>query len=74
LTNIITWADSRCYEEAEKLRQRFDEKKMHARTGCMLGASFWPAKLRCLERTHHRKFIENPSHVHAALRPQRREF
>lgn len=56
LTNIVTWADSRCREEAAKLRQRFEEKKIHARTGCMLRASFWPAKLRWLERTHHRKF------------------
>ncbi|MEA3207987.1 MAG: gluconokinase [Chthoniobacter sp.] len=56
LTNIVTWADSRCREEAAKLRERFEERKMHARTGCMLRASFWPAKLRWLERTHHRKF------------------
>jgi gluconokinase len=56
LTNIVTWADSRCREEAAKLRERFDEKKVHARTGCMLRASFWPAKLRWLERTHRRKF------------------
>jgi len=56
LTNIVTWADSRGREEAAKLRERFDEQKMHARTGCMLRASFWPAKLRWLERTHHRKF------------------
>ncbi len=56
LTNIMTWADSRGREEAAKLRERFDERKMHARTGCMLRASFWPAKLRWLERTHHRKF------------------
>jgi gluconokinase len=56
LTNIYTWADSRCRDEAAKLRERFDERKTHARTGCMLRASFWPAKLRWLERTHHRKF------------------
>jgi gluconokinase len=56
LTNIMTWADSRGREEAARLRERFDERKMHARTGCMLRASFWPAKLRWLERTHHRKF------------------
>jgi len=56
LTNIMTWADTRGREEAARLRERFDERKMHARTGCMLRASFWPAKLRWLERTHHRKF------------------
>lgn len=56
LTNIITWADSRCREDAAKLRARFAEKSVHARTGCMLRASFWPAKLRWLEQTHRRKF------------------
>lgn len=56
LTNILTWADARCREDAAKLRERFDEKKVHARTGCMLRASFWPAKLRWLERIHRRKF------------------
>ena len=56
LTNILTWADSRCRDEAARLRKRFTEKSIHARTGCMLRASFWPAKLRWLERTHRRKF------------------
>src|SRR5213079_2106172 len=50
VTNIVTWADSRCREEAAKLRDRFDERKIHARTGCMLRASFWPAKLRWLRK------------------------
>src|SRR5213079_2484764 len=56
VTNIVTWADSRCREEAAKLRDRFDERKIHARTGCMLRASFWPAKLRWLERTQRSVF------------------
>ena len=56
LTNIITWADARCREDAAKLRAEFSEKAAHARTGCMLRASFWPAKLRWLRRTQPRKF------------------
>ncbi len=56
LTNIITWADSRCREDAAKLREEFSEKQTHARTGCMLRASFWPAKLRWLRRVQKRKF------------------
>ena len=52
LTPIVTWADSRCRVDAEALRRRFDERATHARTGCMLRASFWPAKLRWLARTH----------------------
>jgi gluconokinase len=51
LTPVITWADSRCRDDAERLRQHHDEHATHARTGCMLRASFWPAKLRWLART-----------------------
>ncbi len=56
LTNIITWADARCREDAAALRMEFAEKVTQARTGCMLRASFWPAKLRWLRRTQARKF------------------
>ena len=51
LTPIYTWADSRCTPDAVKLRTRHDEREVHARTGCMLRASFWPAKLAWLRRT-----------------------
>ncbi len=51
ITPIITWADSRCQKDAEALRAEFSEKDLHARTGCMVRASFWPAKLRWLRRT-----------------------
>lgn len=51
LTPIYTWADSRCAPDAARLRARHDERAQHARTGCMLRASFWPAKLAWLKRT-----------------------
>ncbi len=51
LTPIFTWADSRCRDDAAALRVRHDERMVHARTGCMLRTSFWPAKLRWLART-----------------------
>jgi len=57
LTNIITWADARCREDAAALRQELGEKQTHARTGCMLRASFWPAKLTWFQRTQKRKFF-----------------
>jgi gluconokinase len=56
ITPVYTWADSRCTEDAVQLREEFDERKIHARTGCMLRASFWPAKLRWLHRTQQRLF------------------
>jgi gluconokinase len=56
LTPIFTWADSRCARDAMQLRQQFDERKIQAETGCMLRASFWPAKLRWLRRTNRQLF------------------
>ncbi|PYI94060.1 MAG: carbohydrate kinase [Verrucomicrobia bacterium] len=52
LTPIFTWADSRCARDAIQLREQFDERKIHAQTGCMLRASFWPAKLCWFRRTN----------------------
>ncbi len=54
LTPILTWADSRCSADAQQLRDRVDEAAWHHRTGCMLRASFWPAKLVWLRRTQPR--------------------
>jgi gluconokinase len=49
-TPIFTWADSRCRAEAAQLREKGAERAIHARTGCMARASFWPAKLLWLRR------------------------
>ncbi|MEO6871001.1 MAG: gluconokinase [Chthoniobacterales bacterium] len=56
LTPIYTWADSRCAVDAAKLRERFDERVIQQRTGCMLRSSFWPAKLIWLRRTEPKLF------------------
>jgi gluconokinase len=56
ITPIWTWADSRATPDADRLRRDFDEREVHARTGCMLRASFWPAKLLWLRRTQRRLF------------------
>jgi gluconokinase len=50
VTPIFTWADSRSAAEAGLLRDALDEDALHARTGCHLHASYWPAKLRWLAR------------------------
>ncbi|MEI6713827.1 MAG: gluconokinase [Verrucomicrobiota bacterium] len=52
VTNIITWADARCREEAAELRRDLSEREVHATTGCMLRTSFWPAKLIWLKKNH----------------------
>ena len=51
LTPIYTWADARCAADAARLREKLDERAVQQRTGCMLRASFWPAKLLWLRRT-----------------------
>lgn len=51
LTPVYTWADARCRADAARLRREYTEADYHARTGCMLRASYWPAKLRWLART-----------------------
>ena len=51
LTPILTWADTRAAPDAARLREALDERAVHARTGCMVRASYWPAKLAWLRRT-----------------------
>jgi len=50
LTPVYTWMDSRCRADAASLRRELGERAIHARTGCMLRASYWPAKLAWLRR------------------------
>lgn len=50
LTPVYTWADTRS-THARLLRERLDEKAVHARTGCMFHASYLPAKLLWIAQT-----------------------
>ena len=50
VTPLFMWADSRSAADASLLRDALDEEALHARTGCHLHASYWPAKLRWLAR------------------------
>jgi gluconokinase len=56
ITPVFTWADSRAADDATRLRQKLSERAAHRRTGCMLRATFWPAKLLWLRRTQPRRF------------------
>jgi gluconokinase len=49
-TPVYMWADTRSAPEASLLQAALDEEALHARTGCHLHASYWPAKLRWLAR------------------------
>src|ERR1041384_5313151 len=56
-TPLLTWADTRASSFAKALRENFDEREIHARTGCRFHASYWPAKLQWLKSEHHDKFL-----------------
>ena len=55
-TPVLTWADTRAAQFAKMLRSKFNELKIHARTGCRFHPSYWPAKLEWLKSEHHEKF------------------
>jgi gluconokinase len=50
LTPLYGWRDTRAAEEVDGLRASLDPEAVHARTGCPLHTSFWPAKLAWLRR------------------------
>jgi gluconokinase len=50
VTPVSMWADTRSAPDADVLRSALDEHALHARTGCHLHPSYWPARLRWLTR------------------------
>ncbi|HEX8162226.1 MAG TPA: gluconokinase [Pyrinomonadaceae bacterium] len=55
-TPVYGWADTRAASEIPTLRELFDERASHARTGCPFHASYWAAKLLWLRRTRGEAF------------------
>lgn len=51
ITPLITYADTRAEKEIPYLKQKFDEKIIHDRTGCPLHSSYLPAKMLWFYRT-----------------------
>jgi len=47
-SSLYMWRDTRSDDAAEWLRRRLDAAAVHARTGCHLHSSYWPAKLAWL--------------------------
>ena len=52
VTPIYTWADTRSARDAALRASALDEDGLHARTGCHVHTSYWPAKLSWLAREH----------------------
>ena len=48
LTRILGWRDTRSADAAAWLSRRLDADAVHARTGCHVHTSYWPAKLAWL--------------------------
>lgn len=51
LTPLYNWADNRSATVAKRLRADLDSEAIHARTGCVIHPSYWPAKLVWLRET-----------------------
>jgi gluconokinase len=73
LTPILGWRDTRSAGAADLLLRRVDNAAVHARTGCQIHTSYWPAKLAWLAqeepevfRTAHR-FVSFCDYLYAQL-------
>ncbi|MEO6236830.1 MAG: gluconokinase [Vicinamibacterales bacterium] len=56
VTAVLPWSDARSAGEVGALRQQLDERAVHARTGCRLHQTYWPARLRWFAR-HERQIF-----------------
>lgn len=56
LTPVLGWRDTRSAGAAEWLARAVDAGAVHARTGCHVHTSYWPAKLVWLAQEHPRLF------------------
>jgi len=69
LTEILGWRDTRSADSAEWLARRVDADAVHARTGCHIHTSYWPAKLAWLAAQNVRaaKFVGFSEYVYAQV-------
>lgn len=56
VTPLFSWNDTRSARHANELRRVADQQAVHSRTGCVLHASYWPAKLAWLRDTRSELF------------------
>jgi gluconokinase len=56
VTGVIPWTDTRSAQEVDRLREEVDEHAIHARTGCRLHTSYWPARLSWFRRHDKKTF------------------
>jgi gluconokinase len=58
LTPVLGWRDTRSADAAASLARRVDPVAVHARTGCHIHTSYWPAKLAWLAENQPDVFSE----------------
>jgi gluconokinase len=56
LTPVYLWLDARSRDQAAWLRSQLDERAVHARVGCVIHWSYWPAKLLWVRQTQPKLF------------------
>jgi len=73
LTPILSWRDTRSADAADWLLGRLDNETVHARTGCQIHTSYWPAKLAWLAQEEPevfrsaRRFVSFSDYLYAQL-------
>jgi gluconokinase len=73
LTPILGWRDTRSADAADWLSRRLDSAAVHARTGCQIHTSYWPAKFAWLAQEEPetfrsaRRFVSFSDYVYAGI-------
>jgi gluconokinase len=73
LTPVLGWRDTRSADAADMLLRRLDNAAVHARTGCQIHTSYWPAKLAWLAQEEPevfrsaRRFVSFCDYLYAQL-------
>ena len=75
LTPILGWRDTRSADAADWLARMTDPESVHARTGCHVHTSYWPAKLAWLAEAQPRlfrraRFVSFADYLYAELLKQ----
>jgi gluconokinase len=73
LTPVLGWRDTRSANAADWLSTQVDPASVHARTGCHVHTSYWPAKLAWLAREQRhvfraaRRFVSFSDYLYARI-------
>jgi gluconokinase len=49
-TPVYLWADTRSRDDVDAIKREYDSADLWRRTGCFVHSSYWPGKLRWLQR------------------------